>query len=268
MYLFMKRILKVMIGKLKYTNPNASISGNASSVSISGNHAISLNPLDTEAVITFYEKNNRGDWIISQTIPAIPENWGICYISGNYALVTVGSPAVGGEARVFEKNAKSHLWEQMQVLTNASANFAVGTQGQIAISGNYLAIADAHTAPGKVYLYQRNAKSHIWEPMYTLEGDGTSGGGDDYFGGRLDLSGNHLIVAAIGFSRHEQPLYIYQRNAKSKNWERVFGPWVPEHATALGYGNLTVAISGNFAMASHYGYGDTTNEGALYYFPT
>ena len=109
-------------------------------------------------------------------------------------------------------------------------------------------------------IYMRKKQREIkWEFLQRLIGVG----GTDSFGAGHQISGNHLIVSASGADKGT--LYIYERNAKDKNWHRVFSFTDPEADSAYGYLN-TVSISGNFAMAGNNGFGGDTGPGRIYFF--
>ena len=70
-----ERITKGNKWELKYTHTNISEDG-TSAVSISGKNAIASNVTDTNPSVYFYQKNNKGNWEIYQTLDPVTEEWG------------------------------------------------------------------------------------------------------------------------------------------------------------------------------------------------
>ncbi len=182
-------------------------------------------------------------------------------LSGNLALV--GAHYMGrnghhheGEAYLYDlTNPASPVETIIYDPGDSSDQFGEA----VVISGHTLAIGapigPSGTGNGQVFIYDT---SDLTTPEATI----TSGTTNDQFGSGLALSGNTLLIGAIGAGTNYGHVYIYDiSNPASPALKATIANPTP---TANVFFGARIAISGNLALIGQYGYALYEGDAYLY----
>jgi len=249
------------------------------SVSISGKYAIVGAYLDAdngvESGSAYIFKYNDTSWIeqakINASDAALADYFGNSVsISGDYAVVgAIGKDERGensGSAYIFKRNGTS--WSE-QAKINASDGAAADSFGHsVSISGDYVVVGaigdnDRGTSSGSAYIFMRNGTS--WSEQAKINAsDGEEG---DSFGHSVSISGDYVIVGAIGkdeSGKNSGSAYIFKRD--NTLWIEQAKINASDAAQYDNFGN-SVSISGDYAVVGAY-YNDERgeNSGSAYIF--
>ena len=278
------------------------------SVAISGNYAIvgawqedgTSNGTANSGAAYIFERDGSGNWTEKTILRASNLDGGDQFgssvaISGNYAIVgayredgTSISATTNdcGAAYIFERDGSGN-WAEKQILRasnlgaldgfNANDDFGVS----VAISGNY-AIVGANSEDGSsnqsqscgaAYIFERDGSGN-WAEKKILRASNL--GANDQFGKAVAISGNYVIVGAIGEDGTSVggttdscgAAYIFERDG-SGNWAET-KILRASNLEASDHFGRSVAISGNYAIVGatgEAGSGNTTPiSGAAYIF--
>jgi len=256
------------------------------SVSISGDYAIVGAYLDDakgtasgSAYIFYRNEGGAGNWGKQAKLTAGDgaENdnfgWSVS-ISGDYVVVgAYGDDDNGtnsGSAYIFYRNeGGAGNWGQQAKLTAGSYGAAddrfgwsVGISGDYVIVGAYLDDIGAHGSQGSAYIFHRDGTT--WNLQTQLiAGDG---GGGDYFGYSVAISGDYAIVGAYHEDEKGQDAgaaYIFYNGT---TWAQQAKLTAGDGSSADEFG-WSVGISGDYAIVgAHYDDDKGTNSGSAYIF--
>ena len=252
-------------------------------------YAVAINGQADAVVVGAYYANVGGTsrqgaaYIFIRNQGGSPDNWGqvkklvasdgaandyfgrAVAISGESVMVgAVGDDAGRGAAYLFSRNQDgANGWGQVQKLT--AADGAGGDNFGVAVAGN-----DAHTfilgAPGDdawkgaAYVFARQA-SNWMQQRKTAAADGAA---NDYFGEAVAISGDTLVVGALGDDSRKGSAYILARNwGGADNWGQVKKLTASDGAADDWFG-FTVAISGDTVVVG--ARGNDSYKGAAYVF--
>ena len=252
-------------------------------------YAVAINGQADAVVVGAYYANVGGAsrqgaaYIFIRNQGGSPDNWGqvkklvasegaandyfgrAVAISGESVMVgAVGDDAGRGAAYLFSRNQDgANGWGQVQKLT--AADGAGGDNFGVAVAGN-----DAHTfilgAPGDdawkgaAYVFARQA-SNWMQRWKTAAADGAA---NDQFGRSVAISGDTLVVGALGDDSLKGSAYILARNwGGADNWGQVKKLTASDGAADDWFG-FTVAISGDTVVVG--ARGNDSYKGAAYVF--
>ncbi len=190
-------------------------------------------------------KNGNEDQQLLATGLEFGDYFGISMsISGNYAVVgAYGDDDNGGNsgaAYVFYYT--NNTWSQQAKLV-ASDGAAVDFFGKsVAIDGDYIIIgAENNLTKGAAYIFLRTGTTWAQQAKLT---DPVSAVGDE-FGSSVSISGEYVVIGALGDDSYTGSAYIFQRTGA------VWGPKVKLTAPSgdtFDYFGESVSISGDVAV--------------------
>ena len=176
------------------------------SVSIAGDYAI-IGAQGKPSAYIWYRQS--GDTWIEQDIlspsDGVPADWfgQRVVIADPWAAVSTTNKEVSsnesqGQVYVFNRNGS--VWSETSILTASDGSAGDYFGRNMDISGNYLVIGAAHkdvgsiSAQGKPYIY--NGSGSVWsEEGIIIASDGQL---HDFFGSSVAISGDWIVVGAIG----------------------------------------------------------------------
>ena len=286
------------------------------SASISGDYAIvGANEEDQDAndsntvsnagsAYIFKRDTASGDWNKVQKIVASDRQsfdfFGSAVgISGNYAIVgaysedhdtsgtsssttsTNGSAGIAGSAYIFERDALSGKWKEVQKIVASDRQLFDYFGYSVSISGNYVlvgAYGESHDASGtsasttssngyeqragSAYLFERDALSGKWKEVQKIVASDRQL--FDYFGYSVSISGNYVLVGAYRESHDTSgtsssttstngsagiagSAYLFERDAVSGKWKEVQKIVASDRESGDQFG-WSVSLSGNYAI--------------------
>jgi len=182
-----------------------------------------------------------------------------------------------GSAYLFERNLGGpDNWGEVRKLTASDGAAGDVFGGAVSISGDSAIVgAYAHDGPnpdqGAAYIFERSAGGQNgWGEVKKLTA--SDGELNDYFGHRVAISGDHLIVGAfsnnIGVNAEQGAAYIFERNAGgANNWGEV-KRLIASDGEADDELGISVGISGDTALVGAYldDVGQNVNQGSAYIF--
>jgi len=196
------------------------------------------------------------------------------YISGDYAIVgarddAIGSNANQGSAYIFAYDSGVSTWVYTNKLTASDGatgdffGFSVSISGDYAIVGAPGDDIGSNTYQGSAYIYHRSGTTWT-EQAKLITSDGVT---DDYFGSSIFISGDYVIVGAIGddigSNTDQGSTYIFHRSGTYWTQQAKLTP--SDGATSDNFG-YSVSISGDYAIVSAYGdaIGSNLYQGSAY----
>lgn len=190
-----------------------------------------------------FERNAAGLWQQTAKLTPQPANDGDLFgldvaIDGN--VIAVGA-AFSRRTYVYEKQGSA--WVQAAVL---GGELDQGNGFSVAVENGVVAIS--HTSDNGLALYQRGASG--WARIATYN-NGTTEGGDQDFGPRVDVTGSHAIHGSWGSDTQPSAAFIYTAGSGG-NWASPTVSMLTRPApggSADGFGSA-LAISGNTALIS------------------
>ena len=266
------------------------------SVSISGDTAIVGAPLDEVGINTdqgsayIFSRNAGGadNWgevkKLTASDGAAGDVFGISVsISGDTVIVSAPSDDVGlnegqGSAYIFSRNAGgADNWGEVKKLTASDGaafdNFSqsVSIIGDTAIVGTTNDDIGMNLEQGSAYVFSRNEGGiDNWGEVTKLTA--SDGAAFDGFGGSVSISGDTIIVGALGDDVGTNPLqgsaYIFSRNTGgTNNWGEVKKLTASDGAGGDHFGS-SVSISGDTIIigASDDTIGANSFQGSAYMF--
>ncbi|MFC4309022.1 FG-GAP repeat protein [Steroidobacter flavus] len=221
-------------------------------VAIDGNTAVvSANAMSTihgsspalPGAAYVFERNGAGVWQQTAKLTPTPANDGDLFglhvaIDGD--VIAVGA-AFSRRTYVFEKQGAA--WAQAAVL---GGTLDQGNGFFVAVENGVVAIS--HTSENGMALYRRGASG--WARIATYN-NGTTEGGDQDFGPRVDITANHAIHGSFGSGTQPSAAFIYTAGSGG-NWASPTVSMVTRSApggSADGFGSA-LAISGNTTLIS------------------
>ncbi len=191
-------------------------------------------------------------------------------VSGDYVVVgAYGDNDAGsnsGSAYIFKRNGTA--WTE-QAKINASDGAAGDCFGcSVAISGDYAIVGarsddDRGSSSGSAYLFKRNGTVWAQEAKITA----SDGAADDWFGWRVAVSGDYVVVGAYGTDDaglSSGSAYIFKRDGTA--WTEQAKITAIDGATGDLFGH-SVAISGDYVVVGAFGDNDAgSRSGSAYIF--
>lgn len=259
------------------------------SVAISGNTIVVGAPTkdsrygQNAGAIYVFTKNNNDKWeqtqeLISKKLSA-NDNFGYSVdVAGNYivagAYLDDDKSPDAGAIYVFSKSLTS--WTEQTKLLSSDGSWGDNFGFSVAISGTTLvAGAPNHTKTGyddwgwtttpnsgSAYVFSLN--NNLWQQTANLSASDAS----NYavFGYSVDISGNNLVVGAIGDSQRGSQAgatYIFAKN-RIGNWSESQKLTIPGRLSYINYG-FDVSLSGNnLVVSSVYKSSSYLQTGAVY----
>ncbi|MCW5970329.1 MAG: putative Ig domain-containing protein [Blastocatellales bacterium] len=194
-------------------------------------------------------------------------------ISGDTVVAgAFGDDSNRGAAYIYERNkGGADNWGEVKKLT-ASDGAAGDLFGiSVSISGDTVVVGayGDDTFIGAAYIYERNkngmapAAENWGEVKKLTASDGTAA---EFFGYSVGISGDTVVVAAIGDDSNRGAAYIYERNKgvmgpEAENWGEVKKLTASDRASEDRFG-FSVSISGDTVVVG--ASGDDSNRGAAY----
>jgi hypothetical protein len=178
-----------------------------------------------------------------------------------------------GSVYIFKKSGGS--WIQQQKLTAPSRYEYNNFGNTVAIQGDYIVVGCEaqnydenesnfiHNNPGAAYIFKQT--SGVWSLQQKIVA--ADRGPGDRFGGSVSISGDYIIVGAIGhgfdesgqnFAGSAGATYVFHQNAGV--WTQTQKLVSSDRAAADGFGS-SVAIDGDYALISAMGEDEDENGG-------
>jgi hypothetical protein len=193
---------------------------------------------------------------------------------GHSVSITADTAVVGayvrnfftGAAYVFDRNnGGGNNWGQLKILTASDAAAGDAFGDSVSISGDTVVAG----APGKnsntgaAYVFDRNnSGANNWGQAEKLSASDAAGG--DEFGYSVSISGDTVVVGAIGKNVASGAAYVFDRNnGGANNWGQV-QKLTPSDVTANDAFGFSVSISGDTLVVAALGKNSFT--GAAYVF--
>jgi hypothetical protein len=204
-------------------------------------------------------------------------------VYGDTALISApltkpetGSGSAAGAVYVYVLNASTERWDYEATLRGSDTAAQHFFGSSIALENNRAVIGasgvnvKANVIPsvyganiGKVYVFERS--SAVWSQTASFSGSDSSGG--DYFGSSVALSGDTLVVGAIGVSdagANSGAAYVFKLNGSSWDEQKIIT--APDAAAQLSFGHSALMLNSETIMigtpqASNR---TTSNSGAVY----
>ena len=189
--------------------------------------AVGADEYKNGATFIYQYSATTNNWKLQQTVT--PSTWnqkspmffGSARIEG--ATMIVSAPKDNwneGATFVFQRSGSK--WTEKQILT-AVTPFYKETFGEpIALQGNTLVLGGSGSGsvlpPGNAYVYARSGSK--WVEKQKLTCPSKTCGGESYFGSQLSLSGDTLLVGAVGersVGPYSGAAYIFTR--QKTNWK-------------------------------------------------
>jgi hypothetical protein len=244
---------------LGYFGTSVAIDGDFMVVGASGN----------VGAVYLYQKTTTGSWQLIKKLLAsdggVNDLFGYAVaISGNTVVVgafgnyyDIRTTSNRGSAYIFERNqGGANNWGQAKKLIGSGRTRKDLFGSAVAISGNTVVVgARGNYSAGSVYIFSRNqGGTNLWGQIKKLEvSDGRAGDG---FGSSLAISGNTLVVGAlgddIGTNADQGSAYIFLRDRGGTNAWGQIKKLVASDGKALDHFGSSGAISGNTVVVSAY----------------
>ena len=144
-------------------------------------------------------------WTLQQTVTpstwnkTSPMTFGPAKMEGTTMIVSAPMDNwFDGAAFVFQRSGSK--WAETQILTAAVAFYKESFGAPIALQGDTLVLggsgSGSKSPPGNAYVYARSGSK--WAERQKLTCPSKTCGGESYFGSQLSLSGDTLLVGAVG----------------------------------------------------------------------
>ncbi len=183
-------------------------------------------------------------------------------ISGDCAVVGAikddDAGRYSGSAYIFKRNGDAWTEQAKITASDGAANDLFG--GSVAISGDYVVVGaymddGAGRESGSAYIFKRNGDTWTEQAKITA----SDGARVHYFGFRVAISGDYVVVGASGNSA-----YIFKRNGDT--WTEQAKITANDGETWDSFG-FSVAISGDYVVVGAHGNDDAgTDSGSAYIF--
>jgi hypothetical protein len=161
-------------------------------------------------------------------------------VSGDTIVVgKCGDDSYRGAAYVYEYNESTSTWEEQVKLTPPEeaeiADFGDSiafSEDTIVVGARRLANATGAAYVGAAYVYKYNESTSTWEEEVKLTAsDGSEG---DWFGGRVTVNKDTIVVGAVGDNNSQGAAYVY-RPLSVKDTQEFFDDAVTDgHLTGVG----------------------------------
>ena len=219
-----------------------------------------------------YQKGGTGTWLFVKRLFASDgadnDRFGNSVaISGNTIVVgayvdDISNNTNQGSAYIFERNQGGvNNWGEVKKLVASDGADGDLFGWSVAISGNTVVVGvlwddiGTNGQQGSAYIFSRNrGGSNAWGRVKKLvASDGTD---FDYFGRSVAISGNIVVVGAIGDDNgtniEQGSTYLYERNQGGTNaWGEVKKLLASDRSYTYRFGN-SVAISGDTVVVGAY----------------
>jgi hypothetical protein len=251
-----------------------------SSVAISGDRAVVGAPGDDSSGSAYlFERDAGGGWHAAGKLRASDAAAADAF-GGSVAIGvdTVVAGAWGddnqqGAAYVFERDAGSGSWNQVDKLiaSDAAAGDLFGTSvalsGDIVVVGANLNDHDGGANAGAAYIFGRNGGPPVaWDEVTRLTA--SDAGPGDLFGRSVAISGDRALVGATGDDSNSGSAYLFERDTGGTGAWSEEGKVTASDAAALDLFGASVGISGDAVIVG--AHGDThaggTGAGSAYVF--
>jgi hypothetical protein len=193
-------------------------------------------------------------------------------ISGEYAIVGSSNDgdkgSYAGSAYIFQRSGSA--WVQVAKLTANDGATEDHFGESVSISGDYAIVGSMYNddlggGSGSAYIFQRSGSAWVQVAKLTAN-DGAMGDG---FGSSVSISGDQVIVGAVGFDDKTLPYsgsaYIFQRFGSS--WIQVAKLTASDGIAGDKFG-VSVAISGDYSIVGAYNDDEQSmmDSGSVYIF--
>lgn len=180
-------------------------------------------------------------------------------ISGDTAIIGAyqdddhGSSS--GSAYIFVRDPATSNWSEQAKLTATDAASDDDFGLSVAISGNTAIVsAKVNVNNGAAYIFERDPATGVWTELKLLASDGAAG---DHFGSSVAISGDTIIVGAIGDDDNGSSsgsAYIFERDFATGNWTEQQKLTSLDGVTQDQFGS-SVAINGDILIIGASGAG-------------
>ncbi len=215
-----------------------------------------------------YERNETGAWEeIQKLTPSdgadTTTRFGLSVsLSGDRVVVGAWNPIIGGRrwknepgsAYVYELNASTGIWEEIQILT---ASDGVSTKEydwfgyDVALSGDRIVVGapasdvGRNETQGRAHVFELNPSTGVWEKTQSLTA--SDGEAADAFGHSVSISGDAVVVGAIyanvGDNTAQGSAYVYTFAGSTGVWKEI-QKLTSSNGGALDSFGSSVSISG------------------------
>jgi hypothetical protein len=176
---------------------------------------------------------------------------------------------LSGSAYVYERNQGGpDKWGEVEKLTAGDAAAYDGFGGSVAISGDTVVVGayaddDGGATSGSAYVFGRNwGGADSWGQVRKLTASDAAAG--DRFGNAVAISGDTVVVGAVGDDTHTGSAYVFERNQDGEDkWGEVEKLTASDAAEEDDFG-YAVAISGDTVIIG--AWGDDDRTGSVYLF--
>lgn len=215
-----------------------------------------------------------GSWTFEQRIvPADLQNddgFGVAAIDGDRMVVSsakdddLGSDS--GSAYVFEWNGSSWVETAKLFASDGAAQDRFGGwTGALAIEGDRIVVGasfddDLGAESGSVYVFELEGSSWVEKAKLTAS-DGAAG---DYFGAKVSLVGDRMVVGANGNESNRGAVYVFELIGSS--WVETDKVTASDGAADEGFGYSVALDANHIAVGARYEDGPGGDEGAAYVF--
>jgi uncharacterized protein (TIGR03437 family) len=179
---------------------------------------------------------------------AANESFGVSVaLSGDTAVVgafsdDIGANADQGSAYVFTRSGGNWTLQQKLIAHDgASGDFfgiSVAISGDTVVAGAVVDTIGANTAQGSAYVFTRSGT--IWTQQQKLVAD--DGGTNDLFGRSVAVSGDSMVVGAIGYNDFQGSAYVFTRSGTVWTQQQKL---VADDGVAFDLFGEAIALSGN-----------------------
>ena len=191
-------------------------------------------------------------------------------ISGDYIVVGDYADTSGtGAAFVFSRNqGGGDNWGQVARLTASDGTWMDQFGCSAAISGDYVVIGadgdDDDTGSAYVF-YKDEGGPGLWGQIKKLTA--SDGAGGDYFGTSVSISGDYIVIGAMGDDNLSGSAYVfYKDQGGAGNWGQAAKLTAPDAAADDQFGG-SVSIDGAYIISgAPYDDDYGTNSGSAYVF--
>ena len=202
---------------------------------------------------------------------AVSGNTAIIGAWGKNSLYLPGAPmtavAPQGAAYVFTCSGSPCIWTQQQELTAADGASGDEFGNTVAVSGNTAIIGAPYknSYQGAAYVFTCSGTPCTWTQQQELTA--ADGASDDVFGYSVAVSGNTVVIGAIGNNFSQGAAYVFTCSGTPCTWTQQQELTAADGASGEVFG-IRVAVSGETAIIGAPGktVGNNYLQGAAYVF--